>query len=54
MLFSFTGLLLGFSACGYKAPPYYQETTPKADKNVKFILQKKEFPDTNASSCENR
>jgi len=54
MLFSFASFFLGMSACGYKAPPYYQEAAPKTDKNVKFILQKKEFSDTNATSCESQ
>ncbi len=49
-----TFVVFGMSACGYKAPPYYQEAAPKADENVKFIMQKKEFPDTNATSCESR
>jgi hypothetical protein len=40
--------LLGLSACGYKAAPYYQEEAPKSDKNVEFILKKKSF-DTNES-----
>jgi predicted small lipoprotein YifL len=35
--------LLSLSACGYKAAPYYQESAPEGDANVKFILEKKEF-----------
>jgi predicted small lipoprotein YifL len=41
---------LGLSGCGFKAPPYYQEDAPAADKNVKFILEKKSFD--NNESCE--
>ncbi len=43
--------LLGFNACGYKAAPYYEEKAPIGDKNVKFIIQKKEFPPDNNTSC---
>jgi predicted small lipoprotein YifL len=45
--------LLSLNGCGHKAAPYYQEATPKADDNVKFILEKKEFKssDTN-ESCQ--
>jgi len=32
--------MLGFSGCGYKANPYYEEDTPKSDENVKFIIKK--------------
>jgi len=43
--------LLSVSACGYKAPPYYEKEAPKGDKNVKFILKKKEFSSDNNASC---
>jgi len=46
--------LLSISACGYKAPPYYQEAAPKSDENVKFIMQKKEFPHDNNVSCDSK
>lgn len=39
-----------FDGCGYKASPYYEEKAPKGDKDVTFIIKKKEF-DTN-ESCE--
>jgi len=45
---------LGFTACGYKAPPYYQEEVPASDKNVKFILQKKEFSHDTNTSCNSK
>ena len=32
--------MLSFSGCGYKANPYYEENTPKSDKNVDFIIKK--------------
>ena len=43
--------LLSVSACGYKAPPYYEKEAPKGDKNVKFIIKKKEFNNDNNVSC---
>jgi len=43
--------LLSVSACGYKAPPYYEKDAPKGDKNVKFIIKKKEFNSENNTSC---
>lgn len=43
--------LLSVSACGYKAPPYYEQDAPKGDKNVKFIIKKKEFKNDNNESC---
>jgi len=43
--------LLSFSACGYKADPYYEEKAPQGDKNVKFIIQKKENKNENNESC---
>ena len=43
--------LLSVSGCGYKAPPYYEQSAPKEDKNVKFIIQKKKFTDENNASC---
>jgi len=33
-------LSIGFSGCGYKANPYYENPAPKSDKNVKFIIKK--------------
>ena len=45
--------LLSVSGCGYKKNPYYQEKAPKSDKNIEFILQKKEIIGTNKDeSCE--
>ena len=45
--------MLSLQACGYKADPYYEYAAPKADKNVKFILQKREFEkNENNESCE--
>ncbi len=38
-----TSFLLSLSACGYKAPPYYEENTPKGDKNVEFHYKQKSF-----------
>jgi len=38
-----TSFLLSLSACGYKAPPYYQEEVPKGDKNVEFHYKNKTF-----------
>jgi len=29
---------LNLSGCGYKASPYYQESAPKGDDNIKFII----------------
>lgn len=43
--------LLSVSGCGYKAPPYYEQSVPKEDKNVKFIIQKKEFNNDTNESC---
>jgi len=43
--------LLSLNACGYKAPPYYQEEIPQEDENVKFILQEKKFENNNSESC---
>jgi len=46
-----TSFLLSLSACGYKAPPYYEETVPQGDKNVAFHYKEKNFEnnETNAS-----
>jgi len=46
-----TSFLLSLSACGYKAPPYYQKAAPKGDKNVEFHYKDKSFEnnETNAS-----
>ena len=44
--------LLSLSGCGYKAPPYYEKEAPKGDKNVKFILKKKEFNNDTNESCK--
>jgi predicted small lipoprotein YifL len=48
------GFLLSLSACGYKAPPYYQEDVPKGDKNVEFHYKAKSFDtnETNTTSCQ--
>jgi len=43
--------LLSFNGCGYKADPYYEDEAPKSDENVRFIIQKKEFPTDNNVSC---
>jgi len=45
-------LLLSISGCGYKEAPYYENNAPQGDENVKFIINKKEFKDVNATSCE--
>ena len=45
-----TSFFFVFHGCGYKAPPYYEEEAPKGDKDVTFIIKKKEF-DTN-ESCQ--
>lgn len=45
-----TTFLLSVGGCGYKAPPYYEEDTPKGDKNVAFHIEK-QSNDTN-ESCE--
>ena len=39
-ILSITIILLGLSACGYKAPPYYLEDAPAGDENVEFTLKK--------------
>jgi len=46
-----TSFLLSLTACGYKAPPYYQDEAPKGDKNVEFHYKNKNFEnnETNAS-----
>jgi predicted small lipoprotein YifL len=47
-----TSFLLSLSACGYKAPPYYQEDTPKGDKNVEFHYKEKSFENNESNaSC---
>jgi len=43
-----TSFLLSLSACGYKAPPYYEKEVPKGDKNVEFHYKNKTF-ENNAS-----
>jgi len=35
-----TSFALSFSACGYKADPYYLKEAPKGDKNVEFHIKK--------------
>jgi len=50
-MFIIASFLLSLNACGYKAPPYYEEDVPKSDTNVEFILQKKSFSDENNESC---
>jgi len=32
--------VLSFSACGYKADPYYLEKAPQGDENVEFHIKK--------------
>jgi len=45
--------LLSLGACGYKAPPYYEEKAPAGDENVKFIIKDKQFPSQeNNESCQ--
>ncbi len=44
------GFLLELSGCGYKADPYYEEKVV-SDKNVEFIIQKKESSNENNESC---
>ncbi|HIP55044.1 MAG TPA: hypothetical protein EYH11_06190 [Sulfurimonas autotrophica] len=44
--------LLSVGGCGYKAPPYYEQSTPKEGKNVKFIMQKRNFTDNNRSCAQ--
>lgn len=52
-VFIIASFFLGLGGCGYKAAPYYQEKVPKSDKNVKFILKKREFPNMeNNVSCK--
>jgi predicted small lipoprotein YifL len=41
--------LLSVSGCGYKAPPYYVDDTNLSDKNVEFILQKRDLQENNES-----
>lgn len=31
--------LLSLNGCGYKADPYYLESAPNGDDNVKFIIK---------------
>jgi predicted small lipoprotein YifL len=51
-VFIITSFLLSFSACGYKAPPYYEEEAPMGDKNVDFHYKKKSFESNeNNESC---
>jgi len=38
-----TSFLLSLTACGYKAPPYYEQAAPKGDKNVAFHYKDKNF-----------
>ncbi len=45
--------LFSVSACGYKAPPYYQKATPKGDKNVEFHYGKRSFENNETDkSCQ--
>jgi predicted small lipoprotein YifL len=41
--------LLSLSGCGYRGDPYYLDSAPQSDKNVKFII-KKPSGDNNESS----
>ncbi|MBW6487775.1 hypothetical protein [Sulfurimonas sp.] len=45
--------LLSLSGCGYKDDPYYLESAPQGDNNVKFII-KKPNSDNNESDNDNR
>lgn len=45
--------LLSLNGCGYKADPYYLESAPKGDDNVKFII-KQPRSDNNESDITNR
>jgi predicted small lipoprotein YifL len=48
-----TSFLLSLSACGYKAPPYYQKKAPKGDKNVAFHYKTKNFDNNETNtSCK--
>jgi predicted small lipoprotein YifL len=52
-MFIIAGFLLSLNACGYKAPPYYEEEKPKGDANVEFHYKKKRFESKeNNVSCE--
>jgi len=46
--------VLSVSACGYKAPPYYEDDAPAADANVKFIMEKKKFGQDTNESCDSK
>lgn len=46
--------MFSVSGCGYKAPPYIKQQTPKSDDNVKFIMEEKRFGNDNNGSCSDR
>jgi len=50
-MFIIAGFLLELNGCGYKADPYYEETQGVSDKNVEFVIQKKESSNENNESC---
>jgi hypothetical protein len=52
-MFIIASFLLSMSGCGYKANPYIEQEPPAEDENVKFVIEKKEFPVVeNNVSCE--
>jgi len=52
-MFIIASFLLSMSGCGYKANPYIEQEAPVEDENVKFVIEKQEFPlSENNVSCE--
>ena len=53
-MFIIASFLLSIHGCGYKKAPYYQESAPESDDNVKFIIEDRKFPKIieNNESCE--
>ncbi len=51
-MFIIASFLLSLNGCGYKKAPYYQESIPKSDDNVEFIIEDRKFPLKNNESCE--
>jgi len=46
-------LSVSVSGCGYKKNPYYQKKAPTSDKNIEFILEKKDISGAQKDeSCE--
>jgi len=33
-------IMFSLNGCGYKANPYYKDSAPKSDENVKFVIKK--------------